>query len=352
MGRGMLWSVVLLAGCVALPAAGAGPATRPDPQAANLAREIHDKGWIVYGARSPKGDWDLFLCRPDGSDARNITSTPDHSEGAPRFSPDGRKMLYRRTPKGTKISHDQWGFQGELVIANADGTNAAVMGKDGEYPWASWSPDGRQIACMTKKGIHIVDLDTKKVVREMSRKGMYQQLFWSPDGKWFCGVSNNLGEQWTVARMDAATGEVNPINTFQNCTPDWLPDSKRVIFSHRPKGQEGYGWTQLWIADGDGKNRRLVYGHDGLHIYGGATSPDGKYVLLTASPIDGGGSEKDGAPMYVIRLADTPMITGESKDLRKLHRDTKGGPLLTLPVGWEPHWTYADVKATNQRGDG
>lgn len=310
-----------------------------DPQAAALAREVHDKGWIAYGARSDKGDWDLFLCRPDGSDVRNITNTPQFSEAAPRFSPDGKKLLYRRFPRDTKISHDQWGFQGELIIASADNTHAAPVGGDGEFPWASWSPDGKQIACLTKKGIQIVDLATRKVTRELPRKGMYQQLTWSPDGKWFCGVTNHLGELWTVARMDAAGGGINPVNTFQNCTPDWLADSKRIIFSHRPKGQEGYGWTQLWMADGDGSNRRLLYGQDGRHVYGGATSPDDTYVLFTASVADGGESEKNGAPMHVIRLADTPMITGESKDLRKLHPHTQNGPLLTLPTGWEPHWT-------------
>lgn len=346
MGHRAVWQVVLLAGYAASLAAGAGPTSRPDPQATELAREIRDRGWLVYGARSPKGDWDLFLCRPDGSEVQNITNTPELSEGAPRFSPDGRKMLYRRTPKGTKISHDQWGFQGELVVAAADGSAGAVVGKEGELTWASWSPDGKQVSCLTRKGIQIVDLATKKIVREMPRKGMYQQLFWSPDGKWFCGVSNFLGEQWTVARMDAATGEINAVNSYQNCTPDWFPDSKRVIFSHRPKGQEGYGWTQLYLADGDGRNRKLLFGEDGMHIYGGGLSPDGRYVLLTASPIDGGGSEKNGAPMHVIRLADTPMIKGESKDLRRLYPDTKDGPMLDLPIGWEPHWTYTDVKRT------
>ncbi len=336
-------SVIL---CGVAAASAAEPTSQPDPQVVSLAREVRDKGWVAYGARSPKGDWDLFLCRPDGTEVRNITNTPDYSEGAPRFSPDGRQMLYRRTPKGTKISHDQWGFQGELVIANADGSKATVYGKEGEFTWASWSPDGKQVSCLTKKGIQIVDLATKKVIRETPRKGMYQQLFWSPDGKWFCGVSNFLGEQWTVARMDATTGEINAVNSFQNCTPDWLPDSRRVIFSHRPKEKEGYGWTRLWLADGDGGNRKLVYGQDGMHIYGGATSPDGRYVLLTAAPEDGGGSEKNGAPMHVIRLADTPMIVGESRDLRELYPDAKGGPMLNLPIGWEPHWTYTGVGAS------
>jgi Tol biopolymer transport system component len=344
MGQRMIRCGILLMGVATSLAAGENQ-NGSDPQVSALAKEVHDKGWIAYGARSPKGDWDLFLCRPDGSDVRNITNTPEYSEGAPRFSPDNKKMLYRRTPKGTKISHDQWGFQGELVIASADGSSPAVVGKEGELTWASWSPDGKQVSVLTKKGIRIVDLATRKVAREIPRKGMYQQLFWSPDGKWFCGVSNFLGEQWTVARMSVETGEINAVNSFQNCTPDWFPDSKWVIFSHRPKGQEGKGWTQLWMADGDGKNRKLLYGQDGLHVYGGATSPDGKYILFTTAPFDGGGSEKDGAPIHVARLADTPMIMGESKDLRKLHSDTKGGPVLDLPVGWEPHWTYADVKA-------
>ncbi|GMU23614.1 MAG: hypothetical protein AMXMBFR13_36920 [Phycisphaerae bacterium] len=338
---GMLLSVLS-------PVGQAEPATRPNGSAASLAGEVGDKGWIVYGARSPKGDWDLFLCRPDGSSVRNITNTPEFSEAAPRFSPDGKKMLFRRLARDARIDHDAWGFQGELIMANADGSGPKALGAPGEHPWASWSPDGRQIACLTKKGIKVIDLHGGQVTRDMPRQGMYQQLFWSPDGKWMCGVTNNLGEMWTVARINAATGEINPVNTFQNCTPDWFADSRRVIFSHRPKGQEGKGWTQLWMADGDGKNRRLIYGQDGLHIYGGATSPDDTYVLFTTCLADGGGSEKDGAPMHLIRLANTPMITGKSERLRQVHPETKSGPVLDLPIGWEPHWTYAEISPSGK----
>src|SRR5690349_20558708 len=67
-----------------------------DPRAAELATEVHDLGWIVFGARTDKGDWDLFVMRPDGSERRNITNTADYNEAAPRFSPDGRKLMYRR----------------------------------------------------------------------------------------------------------------------------------------------------------------------------------------------------------------------------------------------------------------
>jgi hypothetical protein len=321
-------------------------AAAEDVEVAALAREVRGKGWVVFGARSHRGDWDLFLMRPDGSARRNITNTPNATEAAPRFSPDGRRMLYRRLPRGSIISHDYWGFQGRLVIANADGSHPVIIGGKGEYPWACWGPEGKRLACLSKRGIEIIDLATKQTLRTMRRKGLYQQLFWSPDGKWFCGVANHLGNMWTVARMNAATGKINPITHRFACTPDFLPDSQQIIFSHNPtymKPDKGRTWTQLWMADGDGSNKRLVYGEDQRHVYGGATSPDGMYVLFSISVIDGGLSEWKGAPMALMRLADTPRISGPSNITRKLFPKTKDGPMLKLPVGWEPHWTFVEI---------
>ena len=40
-----------------------------------------------------------------------------------------------------------------------------------------------------------------------------------------------------------------------------------------------------------------------------------------------------------------PTIGGESKALRKVHGATKDGPVLVLPDGWEPHWTYCELGA-------
>ncbi len=316
----------------------------PPADVGALAQEVAGRGWLVYGARSDNGTWDLFLSRPDGSDKQNITNTPDAEEAAPRFSPDGTKLFYRRMARGVKIDHDKWGFMGELILADADGSDPTPFGAEGEYPWATWSPDGKQVVCLFPKGIKVYDLASKAVAREFPRQGIYQQLFWSPDGKWFCGVANNQGESWTVVRVNAESGELNPVRKFQNCTPDWHPDSNRIILSSRPAGQtgaKGYGYTQLWEVSGDASKQQLLYGEDGSHIYGGAYSPDGQYIVFTKGPKDGSGAEEAGAPICIIRAKDTPMITGESTELRKLHPATKGGPVLTLENGWEPHWTYS-----------
>jgi Tol biopolymer transport system component len=348
---------VTLLGVVALSVASPA-ATFDDPRLAQLAREVHNKGWIVYSGRTATGDWDVFVMRPDGSTRRNITNTPDSNEMIAGISLDGKRILYRRTAKTSKMSSVLWGTLGELVIANSDGSSPFVFGKDGECPWPSWSPDGKQIACVTKGGIEIWDVATKTLVRKMDRKGIYQQLVWSPDGKWLTGPANHQGEQWTVVRLNVVTDEVNRVSKFTSCTPDWFPDSAHLIYSSRPSHQEevdggrlsqavgqklGYGWTQLWMADAEGKSNNLVYGEDGRHIYGGAISPDSKYVLFTRSPIDEMGMNRLGAPISLMRLRDAPTIAGESKALRKLHPDAKNGAVLSLPDGWEPCWTFAQI---------
>ncbi len=317
-------------------------ADKDDPVAV-LRKEVAGKGFVVTSVKQQRGDWDLVLMRPDGSQRRKLTDTPQWSEAAPRWSPDSRRLLYRRIKTGTVISHDRWGFQGELVLADALGGKPRILGT---RPWGCWSPDGKQISCLSLKGIEVIDVATGTVRRRLKRAGYFQQLFWSPDGKWFCGTANVGGELWTIVRMDVTNGRWSVVSRFRNCTPDWFPDSKHVIFSNRPANQASYGWTQLWMAPGDGSSRRMIYGEDGRHIYGGALSPDGRYVLFTRCPKDGGGSERDGAPGGLVRLADAPIIGGKSPALRRQHPDAHDGPVLPLPDCWEPHWTFVDVTAS------
>jgi Tol biopolymer transport system component len=328
----------------------AAPSVPPDPGAAELAREIAPKGWILFSAKTPHGDYDLFLSRPDGSARRNLTQTPDANEFGGRFSPDGKKMLYRRQSRGGTaavegINHDLWGTVGTLVIANADGSDPRPQGEAGGWPWASWSPDGKQIACLYKREgvIRIFDLATKKLVKELPRQGIFQQLFWSPDGRRLCGTANLNGQDWNVVSLELASGKELLLTRALNCTPDWFQgDANRVIYSNRTPGMGSeYGWTMLMQATADGKNRSLIYGERGRHIYYGCTSPDDQYVIFAAPESDGGTDAK----MAIVRLADTPIIVPDGyAQLKSLYPGAKSGPVLRLEQpGFEPHWTYVEV---------
>jgi Tol biopolymer transport system component len=342
---GPIASLAFLLTC-GLPAAQASPGATGDAAVARLAEEVRGKGWIVYSARTAEGDWDLFVCRPDGSGARNITHTPDWNEGAPQFSRSGRRLLYRRLARAENFDGNLYGRQGQPMMADADGSNPTPLGEAGELPWASWGPDGRQVACLAIKGVSFIELETRRVVRTLPRKGYFQQLTWSADGKWLVGVANAYGASWSVVRMNAETGGTNPVSRVDCCTPDWHPDNQSIIFSNRPlpqRANKGYGWTQLWTASADGTSRRLVYGEDSRHVYGGQVSPDGKYVLFTGNVQENGDPGRAGSPMGLMRLADAPIIVGAYPELRGRHPDAKAGPVLVLPVGWEPCWTSTEI---------
>ena len=307
--------------------------------AESLTAEVQSKGWIVYGARTDNGDWDLFVMRPDGSKVRNITNTREYNEGLPRFSADGKTLSYRRIPRNETFDNNQHGRQGEFVVSKCDGTEAQVCGKSGEFSWVVFSPDGQNIATLQPSGIAIIDFKTRQEQQRLKRKGFFQQLAWSPDGQWLCGVANSYDTGWSIARMNIRTGEANAVSTVDCCTPDWFPDSIHIVFSRRP-GK----WTQLWMVEGDGSQRQLLYAEDGRHVYGGCVSPDGRYVLFTGNKEEDGDAKNSGAPMGLMRLSDAPIVGGASKALRQLHPNAKNGPVLCLPGGWEPHWTPVDLK--------
>jgi hypothetical protein len=77
-------------------------ANRPDVE--KLRREVAKLGWIYFTGRSndAKSDFDIFVMRPDGSELRNLTNTPQYDEHSPRVSLGGKRMLFRRLPKSGK----------------------------------------------------------------------------------------------------------------------------------------------------------------------------------------------------------------------------------------------------------
>jgi hypothetical protein len=109
-------------------------------------------------------------------------------------------------------------------------------------------------------------------------------------------------------------------------------------------------WAQLWVANGDGQEKRLLYAEEGRHIYGGCVSPDSNYILFTRSEEDLGKVDNSRTKMAIIRWKDTPMVGGHSESLHKKYPGARSGPLLDLSWGWEPHWTYSDVIAIPRSG--
>lgn len=313
------------------------------PGDAPLAAELHTRGWIVFSAQTPHGDWDIFLMRPDGSERRALTDTREFNEAGARFSPDGKRLLYYRLTKSDAVDNNSYGTF-DLVLADSNGRNAVVYGRD--FPWASWSPDGRQLACLAPKGIQIVDVASRQVVRTLPRQGLVEQLVWSPNGKAFTGTANGLGAYWNIGQLANGEGKINAVSETDryNCTPDWHPDSRHILYARGIIPKQG-GRAQLWMASDDGREKNMLYAEEGRHIYGACAAPDAKFLLFTRSVEDLGAVGKSQTTLAVLRWADTPMLGDESAELRQQFSTAKSARWLDLGPGWEPHWTYSEAPA-------
>ena len=76
-----------------------------------------------------------------------------------------------------------------------------------------------------------------------------------------------------------------------------------------------------------------------------SASPDGTYLLPTRSDVDLGRVDNSRTRMMVVRMSDTPVVLGTSKDLeQKYPRASDGAKVgLLLGWGWKPHRTYAEI---------
>ena len=145
---------------------------------------------------------DLAASRKEGSGLRRWPASSSGIDTDPRFSPDGRRVVFVSNRTG---SHQIW-------IANADGSGAfqltsvtaALVGSP------SWSPDGSTILFDGSKNGHFegyaISAAGGTPRRLMGSSGQDGVASFSRDGRWIYFTSNRTG-QFQIWRMPADGGE-------------------------------------------------------------------------------------------------------------------------------------------------
>jgi Tol biopolymer transport system component len=110
------------------------------PKSGTVVLDHHRPDWSPDGSRivyagTGGGDWGIWVMRADGSQKRQLTSTPE-LDTEPVWSPDGKTIAFRRT--GNTGS--------DLVLMAPDGSEVRVIALPGQQRLPAWSPDGRLIA--------------------------------------------------------------------------------------------------------------------------------------------------------------------------------------------------------------
>jgi Tol biopolymer transport system component len=304
----LLALVVLAAGC------GGDDGGQPENSTAEVASEpVAAPGTIVFRRlESPSGKVRLYTVRPDGSQLTAITEPPgrDGQDSHPDWSPDGRRIAFRRysDPGGPNESND-------LFVVRADGSglqNLTGQGCKGgclgnQEP--AWSPDGSRIAFvrttepqsegvrLPSTGVFVMNADgssARRLTQRDERPGTEDHSpTWSPDGRTIAFIRlNNLagtGKQNASAlfTVPSAGGEPKLLHQMPGewpgaGAPDWSPDGDRILFStycyFRECRQPSTGAQVFTIPRRGGQPQRLT--NLPGNSYNPRWSPDGKKITF------------------------------------------------------------------------
>ena len=128
----------------------------------------------------------------DGSGVRRLTTVPGY-DGGPFFSPDGKRIIWRR--------FDERGVIADVWTMNLDGTDQRQITDFGAMSWAPYiHPSGRYILFASNKlgfenfEVFLVDIDgTKEPIRVTYSDGFDGLPVPSPDGTRLAWTSSRGG---------------------------------------------------------------------------------------------------------------------------------------------------------------
>lgn len=245
-------------------------------------------GRIVYETFY-EDNWELFRCRPDGSDSVNLTKTPDFHELYPRVSPDGTRVCFT-ADEGVGAAKIR-----NVYYMNLDGTDRTLVARNARQ--ACWKSDGSAIAYLggefdafsikdfATKGIFIYDLAAKSI-KQHANKELYHlyNLCWTSDGKWFLAtVHGGMGYRHAILAIEAGGMGVFDLD-MPGCRPDVSPDGKQVVWGASDwvlrAGELDFSGPKPTVVN----RRDLVTSKKPMKIYHADWSPDGKYVTFARGP--------------------------------------------------------------------
>ncbi|RMH42116.1 MAG: Tol-Pal system protein TolB [Alphaproteobacteria bacterium] len=212
----------------------------------------------------------LAIMDYDGANPRFLTDGRDLVL-APRFAPDGERILYTSYETGRPRIY---------LLDLGTGRRRALDDQPGTMTFAPrFSPDGRKVAFSLERAgntdIYEMDLATGRRTRLTAAPSIETAPSYSPDGKWIVFESDRTGTQQLYV-MPAAGGDPRRISrgSGRYATPVWSPQGDHIAFTKQSRGRFHIG-----VMRTDGSEERLLT--SSFLDEGPTWSPNGRVVMFT-----------------------------------------------------------------------
>jgi Tol biopolymer transport system component len=227
-------------------------------------------GKIVF-VSGQTGNIEIYSMSADFTNQNRLTNN-SADDSAPKWSPDGSKILFQSKRDG---------FFSEIYTMNADGSNPMRLTNNSiQDQYADWSPDGSKIVFVRGNSLlsEIWTMDSNGLNQVQITGSSTNSLLgetepsWSPDGSRIAFSTNpNSGQSPEIYVMNADGTNQNrlTLDAATDSYPVWSPDSNSIAYTNDSTG------AHTNILDISGLSTQTVSNPNNPTAYAPAWSPDG-----------------------------------------------------------------------------